>query len=215
MNTRPYVIEFTGARGVGKSTLSAALMTALERLGLGCRRHDPRRRAAVESTLDRLWAVADEAWAMATFGRWRPTSARALRRLARNYRSLRRTLATVDATGGVCTLDEGFWHLVLNLTIKTRGSGIEEIVATLRRHVREPDMLVFVMSSETNVAQRRRQRGNLGDRLHPTIDADGRAGLLALQAMLDARVARDPSFGYVTLRNDDLAEAGAEIEGLA
>ena len=215
MSARAYVIEFTGARGVGKSTLSALLVRALTNRGLACRRHGPERRTVVDAAAHRLQSIADEAWALAAFTPWRPTSARTLRRLVRNYRSLRRALANADAEGGVCSLDEGFWHLVLNLAIKTRGPDMEQIATTLSRRVREPDMLIFVTSSETRIAQRRQRRGNLGDRIHPTIGDEGRAGLLALQALLDTRSASNPAFGYVSLRNDDLVAAGTEVEHLA
>ena len=206
-----FVVELVGARGVGKSTVAAAIELELRARGIAPDATPPRR--PLQRLENRIRSTL-MAWASRrSFLRWRPESAAELRKLVRRYRSLCDAMAEADQHGGVHVIDEGLCHLALTAYVKTRNKDMEALYAALRRRVRAPDMVVHVVGSEDVVAERRRLRSKPGDRRTPRLNAEGRQALRAFERLLESLQASSAGLAYVTLRNDDpdVRRAAAQI----
>jgi thymidylate kinase len=180
MVDRAYVVELTGARGAGKTTFASQLRRELLVRKLTASFTGPPR----EGLLFRLRSIVDHLEALVVFGRWQPESRRELMALARRYRCLKQRFRRARGLPGVHVVDEGTWHLILTAYVKTRRKDMGLIMATLRRRLPLPDMVVLLDCAEDAISVRRSARANAGDRKHPRLNASGREGLLALRAAM-------------------------------
>ena len=200
MKRRAFVVELTGARGVGKSTVAAALKLELRERGIDC---DPRvRRRLLNRLRDRVRGAFLTGTALLSFTGWRPASVTELSKLLRRYRSLCMAMGRADEHGGVHVIDEGLCHLALTTYIKTANKDMISLFGELARRVRLPDVVVLVVGSEEVVAQRRSQRSNAGDRRTPRVSLEGQLALRALEDALEATQAGEPDLTYLRIDNE-------------
>jgi thymidylate kinase len=213
VDKRTFVVELTGARGVGKSTLSILLARELEARGIDCRRTRP---LLEQSPLrGKIRQAFDELRALWLFGGWRPESYGELRKLQSRYRRLRHVLHMAATTGDVYVVDEGAWHLIMTLHIKTANKRMSEIAAVVGRSLPLPDMVVLVQGSDDLVEARRSQRGNPGDRRQPRLNVAGREGLRALAVTLEAFATLTPGFICVSVDADGPGGVSTAVANIA
>ena len=201
VSDKEFVVEISGARGVGKSTLGAQLAVELSARGIECHRTRPPQEASRLAA--RLFSLVDEIRALWLFGRWRPESLGELRKLQRRYRRLRQTLPRDRSSGGVYIVDEGVWHLAMTVYIKTARKDMGPIAAILRQSLPFPDMVVLVEGSDASLATRRGRRDNRGDRRQPRLNEAGRRGLRQLTLLLEHQALQESRFRYLVVESDD------------
>jgi deoxyadenosine/deoxycytidine kinase len=210
---RPLIVEFTGARGVGKSTLAALVEKKLEE------------RAAVSSKMKRLPPYGELYLAACRLPRqlrstliflsWRPVSWDEMRRFSKRFRRYLVYMQHMSRASGIQLLDDGIFQLMLMLYGKTTQKDMSRIAATLRRLTPFPDVVVSVQASQQDIEARRLKRGNARDLLKLRMSPGGRQALAGMQRVLGEISRQDHGFRLIVVQNGSLADLEAAASRVA
>jgi thymidylate kinase len=212
----PLIVEFAGPRGAGKSTLAQVLRNELDDRGVLGQPPPMRWPEKV-----RIWSVSVlPRLRMHTYVRSLRPPALDLRRFDAETKRYLYRMARVRRCEGVHVLGDGVCHLMLTVQEETAQKDVRTIWDALSGRMPLPDVVVFVDASDDDIAARRAERGNEGDRLVPRFresDRDARDQLVSILMGLGA--------GPVVMRIEnrerealsrvarELAEAVVGVEG--
>lgn len=210
---RPTLVEITGARGVGKSTLHEHVLEALEARDV---RSGPPRTLPWSGRLARRLALLPaELRSSYAFWQWQPCTLRDLRKFrARLLRQASR-LQRVEPGSELLFLDEGIFQLALTLHARTAHEDMDAIVAALARWMHLPDVVIFIEAPEDVVVRRRRARGNAGDQRASRYSEAGRRALTALARTLDTTARTRAGVETLRVNNDEGADVAAAAGDVA
>lgn len=206
------VVEFTGARGVGKSTLANLVRAELQSRNVPYNRFGP----LGQYGKVRLWlsGVAAHARFWILCMSWRPTSWSEMRVIQNRFRKYRFRMRRYSEASGIILLEEGIFQLMMMLHAKSAQKKMSLIADQLGRLVPFPDLVVFVGASEEAIEARRLARGNRRDLLKPQVSTAGRAALTDLKNLLAEMSLADGAL-VMWVTNRDLTSLGAAAAEVA
>ena len=175
------VVEFMGARGVGKSTLVASVREELQRRKLSSETSpiEP-----VTGTLEKLLEIPSRFRFRRFLERLQLTEPADVRLYERRFLRYGRRLRASSGDSDLVVMDEGMFQLLMMLVIRTGVEEASEIARELKSLVHFPDAVVFVRALPQTIEARRKLRGNAGDLLKPRISERGHRGLRSMERHL-------------------------------
>jgi hypothetical protein len=209
---RAMVVEFAGARAVGKSTLAPLVEAELRARGVALGGHA--RLGVVERLLVRLRTLRPRRAVRATVRSWAPSSLdersfdrRLTRYLHRMHRYGRRP--------GVHVLAGGIGQMMMSVYAQTAQRDLVTVWNAFAAVLPLPDVVVVLEASPEEIAQRRARRGAAGDKAFPQLTPREQAAVAALRSALTAGPALRRGVACAAARaHDDLPGLASEVADL-
>lgn len=181
MKLPPFVVELTGARGVGKSTTAGLIKAELTSRGVPfnvAANHSGFNSVTLRFSTAAAARKLEQHWRL-----WGVDTPEALSRYRERFRHYQVRRLRYSRKTGIFLIDEGIFQLMMMIAIRS-GYDLEDISRTFSRLVPMPDIVISVEASEDEIAARRRMRHNAGDLLKPDVSDRSREGLKRTQAYL-------------------------------
>jgi deoxyadenosine/deoxycytidine kinase len=201
-----FVVEIAGQKGVGKSTLGAAISQEARSRGL------PLGGESDEGFLVRAYRklefVVEQARSFVRAGKLRPDSFSLWWDVASCHERACRRLRRAQRTGGLQLVDEGvFQSFAIIHVLFGSHREMARIGEAFLRPSRIPDLVLVIVASDQTVARRREQRGRPRDADHLEVTAEQKAAVSSLIESLPRWEAAGSGWRHLVVFN----EAGADI----